>query len=300
MLDPRVDDPEVARHTAAMFAAAPDVPSRDVTVARSVAWVREPDTAALSSSDTVLGDRPVRVYRPTAGWTGTVLFLHGGGWVVGNLDTNDRLCRALALAAGAQIVSLDYRLAPEHPFPAGLDDTTDALAALARGALDADPAALAVAGHSSGGNLAAAVARRARDGGTVALRHQTLLCPVLDHDLSRPSYGAFTADLPLTAADMAWYWDLYLPDENARDHPDASPLRVPDAVGLPPATIIVAAIDPLHDEALAYAEKLSAAGVPVELLVEPGVPHLYLTFPPMSARNRGIAPAGAALRRALA
>jgi len=196
------------------------------------------------------------------------------------------------------VLSVEYRLAPEHPFPTPLDDAWAALQWAATSLADGSP--LVVAGDSAGGALAAACALRARDRGGPALAAQLLVYPVLDADLDRPSYRACAAGLPLTAADMAWYWDLYLPDVAARRDPDASPLRVTDPTGLAPATIVAADVDPLRDEAVAHAGRLRRAGVPVALLVEPGVPHLYLTVPGLPARDRGVGLAGAALRRSLA
>ncbi len=209
------------------------------------------------------GSIPARVYSPEGDPAGTVLYIHGGGWVVGSLDSFDPFCRFLTKESGCVVVSVDYRLAPEHPFPAGLEDC---VAALQWVAANRQQGLLAVAGDSSGANLAAVVARRARDAGGPEIAFQLLGCPVTDADLDTPSYvehGGPEPPLLLSKADMEWFWNLYVPDEADRRNPDVSPLRAEDLSGLPPAYVVVAEHDPLRDEALAYAAKLKAAGVPV-------------------------------------
>lgn len=292
-LDPRLTDPEAARHVARARAGAPAIPpARDAALLARMranpSWVRLPDDDRVATIDGVLAGGPplaYRVYRPRAGFAGTLLFAHGGGWATGNLETNDGLCRELARHTGTQVVSVDYRLAPEHPYPAALDDMTRALEVLAAGGdgLVPDPAALGVAGHSSGGNLAAALALRSRAGRAPAIRHQLLLCPVLDCDFERPSYRECESGLPLTGPDMRWLWALYVADTQARLDPGASPLRAPDLTGSVPATIVAAEVDPLRDEAIAYAARLDGVGALASLIVRPGVPHLFLTWPLSSA-----------------
>ena len=175
-----------------------------------------------------------------------------------SLDTHDGACRALANRAGCRVVSAHYRQAPEHPFPAALEDAWTATCwASARAER------LAVGGDSSGGNLAAAVAVRARDRG-LPLALQVLVNPVLDHDLARPSYIANGTGRGLTRAAMRWYWQQYLGDRGGAD-PEASPLRAPSLTGVAPALVVVSGHDPLRDEGVAYATRLRQAGVDVRL-----------------------------------
>lgn len=209
-----------------------------------------------------------------------VVYFHGGGWVIGSLDTHDGTCRALARSSGAAVLSVAYRLAPEHPFPASLDDCFDALVWAKENAdpLGIDHTRLAVAGDSAGGNLAAAVAIRARDGKGPLLRHQLLIYPVTDNDFSRPSF-AENGDgrYFLSTAAMRWFWDCYL-GPNATDHPLAAVLNADDLAKLPPATVICAQYDPLRDEGVAFAARLSVAGVPVDLSIAPGMIHGFLSM----------------------
>jgi acetyl esterase len=211
-----------------------------------------------------------------------VLFLHGGGWVVGDLDGVDSLCRALANRTGAVVVSADYRLAPEHPFPAALEDAWTVLTWLHEHAreLGADPGRLAVAGESAGANLAAAAARRAHAEPGAAhprLRAQLLAYPALDGALATASYKELSTGFGLTREQMRWYWDAYAPGGAARA-PEASPLRGPDLAGLPPAVIVQAELDPLLDDGLAYAQRLRAAGVDADVHVWPGMVHGFLRY----------------------
>ena len=211
-----------------------------------------------------------------------VLFLHGGGWVVGDLDGVDALCRALANRTGAVVVSADYRLAPEHPFPAALEDAWTVLTWLHEHAheLGADPERLAVAGESAGANLAAVVARRAHaDPGAAhpRLRAQLLAYPALDGALATASYDELGTGFGLTREQMRWYWDAYAPGRAARA-PEASPLRAPDLAGLPPALIVQAELDPLLDDGLDYAQRLRAAGVDADVHVWPGMVHGFLRY----------------------
>lgn len=210
-----------------------------------------------------------------------ILYLHGGGWVVGDLDGVDPLCRALANRTGAVVVSADYRLAPEHPFPAALDDTHTALDWLHEHApeLGADPQRLAVAGDSSGANLAAAVARRvgAGPGAQRGLRAQLLAYPPLDAALATGSYDALATGFGLTREQMRWYWEAYAPGAAARS-PEASPLRAPDLAGLPAAVMVLAELDPLRDDGLDYVERLHDAGVETDVHVWTGMIHGFLRY----------------------
>lgn len=222
----------------------------------------------------------VRVFRPAVeGALPLVAYVHGGGWVIGTLDAFDPLCRALANASGAVIASIDYRLAPEHPFPAAPDDVRAAVRWLAAhaGELGADPKRMGIAGDSAGGNLATVTARRLRDEGGPALRFQALIYPVCDSALSTPSYREMSDGFGLTAASMQRYWELYLDGSDGR-HPDASPLQAGDLSGLPPAFVLTVRDDVLRDEAESYARALAAAGVGVVLSRYDGAVHGFFRW----------------------
>jgi acetyl esterase len=247
----------------------------------------------------------IRVFRPLGtdddGALPLVAYLHGGGWVLGTLDAFDPLCRALANASGALIASIDYRLAPEHPFPAAPDDARAALRWLAAhaGEVGGDPARLAIAGDSAGGNLATVTARRLRDEGGPALRMQALIYPVCDSALNTPSYRENTVGFGLSAQSMKRYWDLYLDGADGR-HPDASPLRAGDLAGLPPAYVLTVRHDVLRDEGEAYARALQDAGVPVTLRRYDGAVHGFFRWlAKAELARRAVADVGAALRSGL-
>lgn len=197
-----------------------------------------------------------------------LLFLHGGGWVIGNLDSHDRLCRRLANGAGLCVVAVDYRLAPEHPFPAALDDAAAALAWIAAQAvaLNIDAQRIAVGGDSAGGNLAAALALMARNGSAPPVVHQTLLYPALDLTASSDSYRQVKSGVPLTAATMQYFIAHYTPREQDRLDWRASPLRAEALAGVAPALVLTVAHDPLCDEGRAYVRRLGEAGVRVSHL----------------------------------
>jgi len=218
----------------------------------------------------------IRMYRPvSAAVLPVVVFFHGGGWVMGSIETHDVYCRQLALASGWSVVSVDYRLAPEHKFPAGLEDAFAATRWVADHAdeIGMDARRIAVAGDSAGGNLAAAVALMARDRGGPGLAFQLLLYPVLDHRFDTPSYRENATGYHLTRAAMIWSWRHYLNSQQDGDSPYASPARADDLSGLPATLIMTAEYDPLRDEGEAYAERLSAAGVPVTLKRYDGLIH---------------------------
>ena len=222
------------------------------------------------------GPIPIRIYRPrAAAGLPIVVFFHGGGWVVGNIDTHDGLCRALANHADALVVSVDYRLAPEHPHPAAVDDAYAATSWVAEqaAALGGDSRRMAVAGDSAGGNLSAVVAQLARDRGGPRLALQVLIYPVTDCDLDSASYLALADGYYLTRAAMRWFWELYVPQAANRALPTASPLRASSLAGLPPALVITAEYDPLVDEGEAYARRLTQAGVATTLTRYPGMIH---------------------------
>ena len=222
------------------------------------------------------GPLPVRVYTPSGGADHPVIVLfHGGGWVIGDLDSEDTTCRGLANRTGAVVMSVDYRLSPEARFPAPAEDCYAATrwAAEHGGELGANGSRLAVAGTSAGGNLSAAVSLMARDRGGPEICHQVLFNPVADHDFDTPSYLDNAEGFGLSRKGMMWFWDQYVPGVSERSNPYASPLRADDLSGLPAATIITAEYDPLRDEAEAFGERLSAAGVDVQCTRYDGMIH---------------------------
>ena len=225
------------------------------------------------------GPTRVRIYQPvgeTDQRLSLIVFFHGGGWVIGNLDSHDGLCRQLATAAHAVVVSVDYRRAPESPFPAAVEDCLDALVwACGRRAEWQVNGAVCVAGDSAGGNLAAVVALRARDNNLVRIDYQVLLYPVTDCDLETASYRQFADGFGLTRDSMRWFWRQYLGDHDWTD-PEASPLRAETLAGLPPACVVTAEYDPLRDEGEAYADRLTAAGVRVSRDCVKGVLHGFM------------------------
>jgi acetyl esterase len=258
-----------------------------------VAEVRDVDVPSPA------GDLLVRLFRPGgAGPLPVVAYLHGGGWVTGDLPTYDAPLRALANESGAIVAGVEYRRAPEHRFPAALDDSLAAIRWLAGRDGDLDGSRLAVAGDSAGGNLAAVAARRLRD--EVPLRLQALVYPVTDAGLNTPSYREFAERFGLSAASMRRFWNLYLDGADGSD-PDASPLRARDLAGVAPAFVLTAEVDVLRDEGEAYAAALREAGVPCELERWPGTLHGFFRWLAATTVARdAVARVGAVLRRALA
>lgn len=227
------------------------------------------------------GDVPVRVYRPSgAAALPVVLYLHGGGFVLGSLDSHDQLCRSLAVGAGAAVVAVGYRLAPEHPFPAAIDDAWSATRwVFERGPdLGVDVRRVAVAGDSAGGNLAAVIAQLARDAG-LPLRSQVLIYPVIDRRLDRPSMVDNAEGYVLERADMEWFWQQYDPEGRAASDPTAVPLARGDLSGLAPALVITAEHDPLRDEGEEYAARLEDAGVATRVRRFDEVFHGFIQMP---------------------
>jgi acetyl esterase len=207
-----------------------------------------------------------------------IVYFHGGGWVLGDIDLQyDHLGRDLARRTRSTVVLVNYRKAPEHPFPTAVEDSYAGLTWVAEHAAELAPAGvpLVVAGDSAGGNIAAVMTLWARDRGGPRIDYQALVYPVTDCDLDTPSYLDPANQLLLSRDTMTWFWDHYLPDAAARQHPDASPLRAESHAGLPPALVYVAEHDPLHDEGVAYAESLRTAGVPVSLEEAAGQMHAY-------------------------
>lgn len=220
----------------------------------------------------------IRVLRPEGTPRAVLVYFHGGGWVIGDIDLQyDHVGRRLANATQSTVVMVNYRKAPEHPFPTAIEDSWAGLTWAAEHAAELAPggAPLLVAGDSAGGNIAAVMTHWARDRGGPTIDYQALVYPVTDCDLGRPSYIAPQNQLLLARDTMVWFWGHYLPDEQARAHPDASPLRADSLAGLPPALVYVAEYDPLHDEGVAYATALREAGVPVALEEAAGQMHAF-------------------------
>ena len=221
------------------------------------------------------GDREMILIKPSQGTpAGLIVYVHGGGWVVGAPEDFEVYARALALASGCAVLLARYRLAPEHRFPAGLEDVEDVLvwAQENQRALCGATVPTVAAGDSAGANLVTVALRRLGSRAHVAL--QELMYPVADADMTRPSYATYGEGLPLTKRDMDWFFTHYT--DGPREHPDVSPLRADDLSGLPPTIVVLASHDVLHDEGRAYAERLEDAGVPVTLRVLPGLTHGFI------------------------
>lgn len=223
-------------------------------------------------------DIPVRIYRPEGdGPFPIVMNFHGGGWVIGDLDTADAVCRSVCRAAKSIVISVDYRLAPEHPYPAAVEDAYAATCWAAEHAAELGGSGrLAVMGESAGGNLAAVVAQKARDENGPQIDFQLLAYPVVDHDLNRISYSENGQGYLLETETMVWFWDAYCPDPSRRAEPAASPLLASSLADLPPALILTAEFDPLRDEGHAYADALATAGVAAEAICFEGLVHDFL------------------------
>jgi len=245
---------------------------------------------------------PVRVYRPSATPSlPALIYFHGGGFVLGGLDMSDRVCRALANDSGCVVISVDYRLAPEHPFPAATDDAFAATAFVASRAADfgVDPARIAVGGESAGGNLAAVVALRARDSGGPSLAFQLLVYPLVDFTDESPSMRDYSSGHFLTTGDMDYFADHYLPRPIDRRQAWASPLHA-NLKQLPPAFVLTAECDPLRDQGEAFAQRLQEAGVPTVLTRYDGMVHPFFSLGGIiDGGKTAIADAAAALRSAL-
>jgi acetyl esterase len=231
---------------------------------------------------------------------GTLFWIHGGGWVICDLESHDAMCRLLALESGTEVISIDYRRAPEHPFPQPLEDSWDALRWVAE---NASRGPIILAGDSAGGNMAAVCALRARDRGGPDVAQQVLVYPVTDCDFTTASYieHGTLPDTFLTTAEMKYFWHHYLPDETARLNPEASPLRADDLSGLPPTIVVTAEYDPLRDEGIAYGEALKSAGIEVTHYHYDDVIHAFFSLPNLLQRgNEAIARVGADIRAAVA
>ena len=297
---------------AAMKLPPPDqVPiaqAREQFMSARATFLAAPEEVAACSDRTLpgpAGEIPVRIYRPhgigTAELLPALVYFHGGGWVFGNLDSHDPLCRALANRARCAVVAVAYRVAPEDKFPAAVEDALAALRAVARlgRELGIDGARLAAAGDSAGGNLVAVAAIEFRDAGGPRLALQVLLYPVTDLSMRMPSYARLAQGYMLTRERMLFFRDAYLRDTRDIDDWRASPLKARDLSRLPPALVVTASHDPLIDEGKAYADRLAAAGVPVTYRCYEGMIHGFLTMAgKIDAGNAGIEEIGAALRQA--
>ncbi|MDP6377949.1 MAG: alpha/beta hydrolase [Pseudomonadales bacterium] len=278
----------------------PDFTELSPAEARALTLAPPPEvpTAVDEVEDRIIpgseADIPVRIYR-ARGATGTLAYFHGGGWVIGDLESHDESCRRLCAGTGANVVAVDYRLAPETRYPGAINDCFDATAWIASSDEFSGP--LAVGGDSAGGNLAAATALMARDRGAAELVFQLLVYPVTNADFTTVSYRDNAEDYFLTRGAMQWFWDHYVPDAGTRADPYCAPLRAPDLAALPPALVITAEYDPLRDEGEAYAAALEAAGVPVTLTRYPGQIHGFFgMYTAIAAATRATEQAIEALR----
>ncbi len=266
-----------------------------------------PDVGALKNITCPgpAGPIPLRLYRPKSpnrsGETGALIYYHGGGWVIGDLESHDVLCRDLANQSGEAVISVDYRLAPEHRFPAAVDDAIAAARWISAHAvsLELDASRLAVGGDSAGGNLAAVVALALR--GEVPLRFQLLIYPAVDAVQKWPSTTRNAEVLPLTDRAMVWFYDHYAGAADVRSDWRLSPLRAASHAGLPPAIIMTAGYDVLMDEGIAYADVLEKAGVAVTRKHYAGMIHGFIGMGKMvETANTATRDASAALKAALA
>jgi acetyl esterase len=269
----------------------------------AAAEVLEPPRAALPRvEDLVVAGRAARLYAAGTGRLPLLLYLHGGGFVIGGLETHDSLCRQLALRSGGAVLALDYRLAPEHPFPAAVDDAFDSLHWLLAeaGALGVDAARIAVGGDSAGGTLAAATAIHARDRG-LPLALQMLIYPGTAGGQGTESHRRLARGYLLDADVIRWFFGNYVRSPAERDDWRFAPLNAPSLARLAPAWIALAEYDPLVDEGLDYAERLRTAGVPVDCTVYEGMIHAFFQHAGFVVRARQAhADACAALRAAFA
>jgi acetyl esterase len=284
-------------------ASAPKPFEQSVAEARAqmLARKRQPGPEMASEEDRVIpgpgGEIPIRVYRPREEIGAVLVYFHGGGWVLGNLNTHNNQCRNLAHHSGCVVIAVDYRVAPEHRFPAAAEDAYAATlwASENLSAFGAGPGRLAVGGESAGGNLAAVVCLMARERGRPNIRQQWLAYPVIDHAFDTASYHDNDAGYGLERASMQWFWNHYLGPEGDGANPFASPIRAQSLAGLPPAIVVTCEYDVLRDEGNAYAERLRREGVPVELRCVPGVNHAFLGTG-IDAANRAFDEIGRLLR----
>jgi len=261
-----------------------------------------PDLAVVRDLDAegTSGKIRLRLYRPADDVLPALIYFHGGGWVVGDLDTHDVVCRQIAAQARAAVIAVDYRLAPEHPFPAAADDAWSATTWIAKHAaeLGIDPKRMAVGGDSAGGGLAAVVALMARDSRKLRLTLQVLVYPGTDLIREHPSHSTYAEGYLLTTAAMKWFVAQYAPTVDMREDWRASPLLAPWVHGVAPALIIAAELDPLLDEGEAYARRLQGARVPVEYHRLDGMIHGFITMGgKVDAANKAVSMIADRLRR---
>ena len=293
LLDRVARSPLPAYHTVSAFVAR-----RIYRDTRAVLTPKAPEVAQVQLL--AFENYAMRVYRPVPNETlPALMYFHGGGWTIGDLDTHDVLCRQLAVGARCVVFSVDYRLAPEHPFPAAVDDCLAATRYVAENAAKLKIHGVAVGGDSAGGNLAATVAILARDAGGPALAFQLLIYPATDQRLDTPSHGRNGQGYLLTRDAIHYFRRAYLPNE--RDWSDwrASPLLAKSHASLPPALVITAGYDPLLDEGREYADKLRAAGVKVAYREYPDMVHGFILFGGViDTANAAVAECSMALREA--
>jgi acetyl esterase len=289
LASPPLSSPFADEQLAAFVAQPSPVGSLDVAAMRKGiaqrAWARRRGPELHSVADVTAGAQPARLYVPVAGRSPLVVYLHGGGWTVGSLDSHDRICRRLAQSSGAAVLALDYRLAPEHPWPASVDDTIAALrwVASAPAELGDRPPAVAVAGDSAGGTLAALACLRLRDERPDALPDlQVLLYANTDLTGAQPSMREKATGWGLDADTVRFFNSQWVPDRAQWADPGVSPLHASDLSGLPRALVVSAEHDPLRDESEAYAARLREAGVEVQLRREPGLIHNFMMLDDVS------------------
>ncbi len=268
-----------------------------------LALLGEPEPIAHVENRTIpgpAGEIPVRIYTPAGSGPFPVLvFFHGGGWVICDLDTHDGICRSLANEVSCIVVSVDYRLAPEHKFPAAPEDCYAATEWVAKHAaqFNGDPTRLAVGGDSAGGNLTAVVAQMARDRNGPRLAFQLMIYPATDFNAKTPSKESNAQGYFLTIDDMVWFMNHYLRNAEDRQNPLASPMLAANLRGLPPALVITAEYDPLRDEGEQYGQRLKEAGVPVTITRYNGMIHGFFGMP-FDQSKKALAEASAVLRAA--
>ena len=265
-----------------------------------------PEAVAVVKNTKISGPSaqiPLRVYIPREGKILPVLaYFHGGGWVLGDLDSVDSLCRSLAKAANCVVVSVNYRLAPEHKFPAAVEDACSATKWIADNATDlsGDSRRIGVGGDSAGGNLAASVSLMARDRHGPPIMFQLLIYPATNYAFDTASYIHNAEGYWISRDDMKWFWNHYLRDEEDGRNPYASPLRAANLSSLPPAFVITAEYDPLRDEGEAYAARLGECGVPVKLTRYDGMIHDFMNIAELRQSRTAIDEAAVELRKAFA
>jgi acetyl esterase len=245
----------------------------------------------------------VRKYSPRNGRDlPALVYFHGGGWVIGDLDSVDWLCRSLAIAADCVVFSADYRLAPEHKFPIAVEDSYWVTRWIAENGIaqNIDPRRMAVGGDSAGGNLATAVCLMAHDRGGPPIVYQLLIYPITNHAFETDSYRKYADGYYLTAKDMRWFWNHYLRDQRDGENPYASPLLAKDLSSQPPALVITAEFDPLRDEGEAYAKRLQEASVPAKISRYDAVVHGFLDFADLKQTRAAIDEAAAELGKVFA